>query len=148
MLVEKGPKMASSTDKPDPAPANIKPGSGQAHHTVTHPGADRSNLLIAIRQAEVSAAKKKEEAEKRAEAARAEGRKAAIRLAEQAEAEGRGLLRQALEKAAMECEHARKDRLAKAHAQAAAIAESSRIKFPELAKKILQGLERGDDAKS
>jgi vacuolar-type H+-ATPase subunit H len=147
MLVEKRAKMATTPDKTDSAPPREKQGGGAAHSAKAHPGADRANLLIAIRQAEAAAAKERGAAEKRAEETRAAGRKAAMRLAEEAEKEGRVLLRAALEKASKECEAVRKERLAKARAQADAISASARVKFPELAKSILQELERGDDAK-
>jgi vacuolar-type H+-ATPase subunit H len=137
----------STPDHTTDASRNEKKGGGQAHHAVAHPGANRSNLLIAIRQAEASAATNREIAEKQADEIRAEGRKAAIKLGEDAESEGRALVKDAVAKAARECEHARKDRLDKANAQAAAITASARLKFPELAKTILQELERGDDAK-
>jgi hypothetical protein len=145
MLVEKRAKMtAQSQEKANPAPKDEK---GDAHRTVTHPGANRSELLVAIRQAEVSAAEKRAAAEKLAEDIRAEGRKAALRVAEDAEREGRALVKEAVAKAAGECELVRRERLAKARVQADAIAASARVKFPELAKTILEELERGDDAK-
>jgi vacuolar-type H+-ATPase subunit H len=148
MLVEKRAKMtAPSPDKTKSTPPNEKKGNGLDHHAVTHPGADRSNILIAIRQSEASAAKKREAAEKRAEEIRAEGRKAATRLGEDAENEGRALVKAAVEKASKDCEVAKKERLAKAHGQATAITASARVKFPELAKSILQELDRGDDVK-
>jgi len=138
---------ASQPDKIENTPPNEKKATGPHHHAVTHPGADRSNLLIAIRQAEASAAKKREAAEMRAEEIRSDGRKAAVRLVEEAELEGRALVKLAVEKAAKDCELARKERLSKANGEANAIAASARVRFPELAKTILKDLERGEDAK-
>ena len=138
---------SSSPDNTNPAPPKENEGGGPAHHAKAHPGADRSNLLIAIRQAEASAAKKRDAAEKRAEETRAEGRKAAIKLAEDAEREGRALVKAAVAKAAGECELARKERLSEAQGRATAISASAKLRFPNLANTMLQELDRGEDVK-